>query len=145
MDPTIQRRILIGATVSAAVATSIAAVSTMVALDALASELPTDGDVLRERGAATCLRAAWIAFAVTVPALGLLALAWWMPFAGVLHRFRRFLAGIVDGSRVEPLSLRRNDPMHDVATWLNAATEVARQRNADRRDGGDSGETARAA
>ncbi len=129
VDAGVQRRLMAGVLTCVGVTVAAATCATIYGMDALASELPHDGELVAAKTVALGVRAGMLALVVSLPALLLLLLAATMPVAGVSYRFRQFLTEVVAGSRVEPLSLRRGDPMQAFATLLNAATEETRRRN----------------
>jgi len=101
----------------------------VLSLTSVARSLPSDGQTLHGMIVGMLTHDFLLAFAITVPAFGLLAVAAFMRVVGPLHRMRTFLQAVVDGQQTEPCQLRKGDEFQDVCELVNQVTEPLRARS----------------
>lgn len=122
LEPAVQRR-MIAAVLTCVGVTSVVAGSVATwSLHGLAVDLSNDHQEVLAQSIPFGLRVGAVALAVSLPLLALMALAATMPLIGVHHRIRTYLTDVLDGAQTGELSLRDEDPLHDVAAMINEAT-----------------------
>ncbi len=106
----------------------IHALVSVMSLTRAAQSLPSDGKALHSMIVGMLTRDFLLAFVISVPAFGVLALAAFMRVIGPLYRMRTFLQAVVDGRETQPCRLRRTDEFQDICELVNKVTEPMRSR-----------------
>lgn len=126
VHPRLQGRLLTLVLAAAAASVAVHAAMSVWALSALASELPSDGERVRDALPGSVILSSLVTLLVVAPGFLLLGLAASARVFGPLHRFRAFLEQVVRGERSEPCQIRGGDELQELCELLNAASEPLR-------------------
>lgn len=126
VHPRLQGRLLTLVLAAAAASVAVHAAMSVWALSALAAELPSDGQHVRDALPGSVILSSLLTLLVVVPSFLLLGLAASARVFGPLHRFRAFLEQVARGERSEPCHIRGGDELQEMCALLNTVSEPLR-------------------
>lgn len=127
IDPRLQLKFAAAFACTAGLAALVQAMVLSHTLSKLSLQLPSDGQLVRDRTPALLASGLGWTLLLLVPLATATGVLMSFKLVGPLHRFKVFLRDVIAGRRPADCRIRKDDELHDVCALLNEATAPLRE------------------